>query len=368
MTPEELRAVVPATDEVAYFNTGASGPSPRPVVEAIREFAAYHAYESPGGEGMYEAGRRAEAAARAAVGRLLGTDADHVALAQSTTEAISLVATSLDWRPGDVVVRTDAEHPSGVVPWNRLVEARGVDVRVVEGDAGRFEAADFADAVDGARLVCLSAVTWNYGTRLPVAEIVEMAHDAGALVLLDAAQAPGQLPVDVGALGVDFLAGAGHKWLLGPWGAGYLYLRDSARRELEPLRAGPGGVEDLTAERPDFVDSARMFDLTTSPAAVYAGLEAAIDVVCDVGLDAVQSRIEALTDRLKAGIPRDRLLGPRAYETGLVPFAVDEPEAFVGRCADAGVVVRSIPEPACVRASVHAFNDESDVDRLLEHV
>lgn len=366
MTPEDLRAAIPATEAVTYFNTGASGPSPRPVVDAMADFAAYHAYESPGEEGMYAAGWEAETGAREAVGRLLGASPDHITLTQSTTAGINLVATSLDWQPGDVVVTTDAEHPSGRLPWARLADVRDVEVRVVEGDAGWFEPADFAAAVQGARLVCLSAVTWNYGTQLPVADVVKLAHDAGARVIVDAVQAPGQLPVDVDHWGADFVAGAGHKWLLGPWGAGFLYLRDEARRELNPLRIGGRGVDDPTAAHPAFKDSARMFDLTTSQAVVYRGLEAAIDTVLDVGLDAIQRRIRELTSRLQGGIPDDRLLSPPTAESGLVSFQVDDPEAFVERCADDDVIVRSIPAPECVRASVHAFNDESDVDRLLD--
>ncbi|MDZ7701734.1 MAG: aminotransferase class V-fold PLP-dependent enzyme [Halobacteriales archaeon] len=365
MDPEALRAAMPVTDDVAYFNTGASGPSPRPVVDAIADFAAYHAYDSPGGEGMYDAGWGAEADAREAVARLLGADSDDIALTQSTTAGINLVATGLDWQPGDVVVSTDAEHPSGRLPWARLADVRGVEHRVVTREDGRYSLEAFAEAIEGARLICLSAVTWNRGTRLPVEAVTELAHEAGATVLVDAVQAPGQLPVDVEAWGADFVAGAGHKWLLGPWGAGFLYLSEAGRRALDPLRIGPKGVQDPAAEHPEYHESARMFDLTTGQAAVYAGLEAAIDLHLDLGVDAVQDRIEHLTDRLKAGIPDDRLLSPREYETGLVSFRVDDPEAFEAACEDAGIVLRTIPDPECVRASVHAFNDESDVDRLL---
>ncbi len=368
MDPAALRAAMPVTDEVAYFNTGASGPSPRPVVEAIADFAAYHAYDSPAREGMYEAGWTAEADAREAVGRLLGTDAERIALTQSTTAAINLVATNVDWQPGDVVVSTEAEHPSGRLPWARLADVRGIEHRRIEGDAGQYDAESFGEAIEDARLVCLSAVTWNRGTRIPVGEVVERAHEAGAAVLVDAVQAPGQLPVDVEAWGADFVAGAGHKWLLGPWGAGFLYVSERGRRELDPLRVGPKGVEDPAAAEPEYDEGARMFDLTTGQAAVYAGLEAAIDLHLDIGTEAIQSRIEALTDRLKAGIPDDRLVSPREYETGLVSFRVDDPEAFVEACEADGVVLRTIPDPECVRASVHAFNDESEVDRLLAHV
>jgi selenocysteine lyase/cysteine desulfurase len=132
------------------------------------------------------------------------------------------VAGAIDWQPGDTVVYTDVEHPAGVLPWRRLADVRDIDVAVVEGERGHFTPADFVDAVSDARLVCLSAVSWNYGTRLPIEEVVELAHEADAMVLVDAVQAVGQLPVDVTEWGADCVATSAHKWPLGPWGSGVL--------------------------------------------------------------------------------------------------------------------------------------------------
>jgi selenocysteine lyase/cysteine desulfurase len=143
-------------------------------------------------------------------------------------DGINRIACALPWEPGDAVVRTDLEHPAGILPWQRLARQRDVEVRVVGSEAGRLDLDAYREAVDGAALVCLSALTWNYGTHLPVAELVDVAHDAGALVLVDAVQVPGQAPMDVGEWGADAVAAAGHKWLLGLWGAGFLYVEESA--------------------------------------------------------------------------------------------------------------------------------------------
>jgi selenocysteine lyase/cysteine desulfurase len=364
MDADTLRREIPVTEEVAYFNTGASGPSTRGAVEAVSEFQAYHEFEAPAGEGFYEAGFEAFESARGAVAGLLGADPADVTLTESTTHGINLIASSIDWEPGDTVVRTGVEHPSGRLPWERLRDTHGVEIEVVEGDRGRFDPGTFAAAMADARLVCLSAVAWNYGTRLPVQEVVEIAAGTDTLVLVDAVQAPGQYPVDVREWGADFVVASGHKWLLGPWGTGFLWTDPDARRALRPTWIGPRGVATMDAAGYEYVDAASMFELTTTPVAVYRGLEAAIETVESVGIGVIRDRIEDLTDRLKAGIEDGRLLGPRAYESGLVSVDVADPEGAVERLREAGIVVRSIPDPACVRASVHAFNTETEVDRL----
>jgi selenocysteine lyase/cysteine desulfurase len=364
MDPDALREDVPVTGEVAYFNTGASGPSTRSAVEAVSEFQAYHEFESPAGEGFYSAGFGAFEEVRETVAAFVGAAPEEVTLTESTTHGINLIASSIDWNPGDTVVRTGVEHPSGRLPWERLEDTHDIETEIVEGDRGRFDHEDFAAAMDDARLVCLSAVSWNYGTRLPVREVAEIGTETDTLVLVDAVQVPGQYPLDVAEWGADFVVGSGHKWLLGPWGTGFLWLSDAARRSLRPTWIGPRGVEDMAAEGYSYTDDAGMFELTTTPVAVYKGLEAAIETIESVGVGTVRNRIERLTDRLKTRVEDDRLLSPRAYESGLVSVDVADPKAAVERLREDGLVVRSIPDPACVRASVHAFNTREEVDRL----
>lgn len=368
MTPEDLRADLPVTESAAYFNTGASGPSPRRVVDAICEFQRYHEFEAPVGEGMYTAGWGTYEEARETVASFLDVDPTEIALTQSTAEGINIIAGSIDWSPGDVVVRTDIEHPAGTLPWDRLADTHGIEVEVVKGDNGRFSADDFVDVVDDARLVCLSSTAWNFGTTLPIGEITDVAHDAGALVLVDAVQSFGQLPVYPHEWGADFVAGSAHKWPLGPWGSGWLFVDEEARERLRPTRIGGHGVKAPTEPGYEYRESAAMFDLTTMPVAIYRGMQEAVEMIDDIGLATVQSRIERLTDRLKDGIPDDRLHSPSEYQSGLVSFAVDDPERFVEQVGEDDIVLRTIPSPECVRASVHAFNTADEVDALLEHI
>jgi selenocysteine lyase/cysteine desulfurase len=363
MEPETLRADIPALDEAVYLNTGASGPSPRRVVAAATAFQERHEYEAPAGDGPYAVAAGELEAARDAAASVLGADADRVALTHSTADGVSRVASALDWEPGDVVVRTDLEHPAGVVPWRLAAERHGVEVRVLETDRGRLELDDVTDAVADARLVCLSSISWNYGTRLRVGEVVDVAHDADAEVLVDAVQSVGQVPVDVTEWGADYVAAASHKWLLGPWGAGMLYVRDP--ESVTPGQASYASVTELTDDGLALQPTAGRFEVGTRSPAPHAGMREAVETMESVGLETVRSRVETLTDRLEDGLG-DRLVSPRSFESGLVAFDADDPEATVERLADQGIRVRTIPDPDAVRASVHVFNTESDVDALLD--
>ncbi|MEF8936882.1 aminotransferase class V-fold PLP-dependent enzyme [Halobacteriaceae archaeon SHR40] len=365
MDPETLRDEMPALSECRYLNTGASGPSPRPVVEAAAEFERHHQYRAPAEEGMYDPPMEALASAREAVASLLGTDAEHVALTDSTVEGINHVSTGIDWEQGDVVVRTDTEHPASVLPWQRMADLHGIETRVIDSERGRIDLDELADAVADARLLCVNSPTWNYGTRLPIEEIVEIAHDADTLVLVDAVQAPGQMALDVEEWGADFVAASGHKWLLGLWGSGFLYVSDDGMAELSPSRIGYFSVTDPSAEEYEFHPDARRFDLGTQSVSPYVGLEKAIETMQSIGLETIEGRIGRLTDRLKDGLG-DRLLSPQDSNTGLVTFAADEPEELVERLSAEGIKIRTLPEPHACRVSVHVFNTEEDVDLLLD--
>ncbi|MDS0475234.1 aminotransferase class V-fold PLP-dependent enzyme [Natrinema sp. 1APR25-10V2] len=366
MEPSDLRETMPALESSVYCNWGAGGPSPRRVVEAAESALEYHEYEAPAAEGMYPAAFDAYDEARAAVASLLGATPDEIALTQSTTDGINRVAGAFDWGDGDVVVRTDLEHSAGILPWQRLEREHGVDVRVLETENGRLDLEGATSALEDATLCCVSSLTWTHGTRLPIADLVEIAHDAGAMVLVDAVQSPGQVPVDVREWGADFVVAAGHKWLVGPFGAGFLYVRDGAERDRSPAAIGYRSVADENADDYRYAAGAGRFEVGTASPAPHAGLTEAIATLEEIGIDAIQRRIEALTDRLKDGVPDERLVSPRSYESGLVTIAVDDPEETVERLAEQGIVVRSLPYPEAIRASIHAYNSREDVDVLLE--
>lgn len=361
-----LRADVPALAETAYLNTGASGPSPRHVVDATSEFLEYHEYEAPTAEGMYAAAEDVYVETRAAVADLLGANPSEIALTQSTTDGINRVASAIDWDACDRIVRTDLEHAAGILPWERLADQHGVDVEVVETTDGRLDLDDVKEAIEGATLVNLSSISWNYGTRLPVEEVVDVAHDAGARVLVDAVQSPGQTSVDVREWGADFVAAAGHKWLLAPWGTGFLYVRDDVAHEFEPRQIGYRSVEEESATAYRYKPGAHRFEVGTTSPAPYVGLQAAIETLQGIGFETIEDRIHELTDYLTSRLGENRLLSPLTFESGLVTFEADDPESVVEHLAAQDVQIRSLPSPRAVRASVHAINTRKEIDALVE--
>jgi selenocysteine lyase/cysteine desulfurase len=238
---------------------------------------------------------------------------------------------------------------------------------VVETDHGRLDPDDVAAALDDdVRLVSLSATDWEYGCRLPVRAVTELAHDAGARVLVDAVQAVGQRPVDVREWGADFVAAAGHKWLLGPWGAGFLYVREGAEEWLTPRAIGYRGLASTDDGDYEYKPGAQRLEVATANPAPYAGLVEAIEATRAAGVENRAARIEELTGYLKSRLGDDQLLSPRAFHSGLVTVEVDDPQGTVDRLDDAGVKVRVIPSIDCLRASVHAFNTRDDLDRFVE--
>ncbi len=364
MTPTELREDIPALREDVYLNFGAHGPSPQYVVDAADEFTRSHEYDAVEND-PYETASQAFERTRETVASFVGADPDEIAFTESTTDGINAIANAIDWQPGDVVVRTDLEHPAGILPWQRL-EREGVEVRVVETADGRIDRDAFADAVEDATLVCFSAITWTHGTELPVADLVDIVHDAGAFALVDAVQVPGQTAMDVKSWGADAVAAAGHKWILSLWGGGFLYVDRDAAEELQPRSVGHRSVQASTADSFEFAAGARRFEVGTTNPASHVALREAIHVIDEVGVDSIEDRITRLSGRLADGVPDERLHSPATPESGLVTIDVADPDATVERLASDGIVVRSVPVPDAIRASVHAVNTEADVDRLLD--
>lgn len=365
MTPTELRADTPALHEDIYLNFGAHGPSPQYIVEAADEFVRSHEYETNTRNDPYEVAFDAYDRVRERVASFVGAGDDEIALMESTTAGINAVANAIDWEPGDIVVRTDLEHPAGMLPWQRL-EQTGGEVRVVETENGRVDLDAFAEAVADARLACFSAVTWTHGTQLPVGDLVDITHDADAFALVDAVQVPGQLPMDVGEWGADAVAAAGHKWLLGLWGGGFLYVDRNVADSLKPTTVGYRSVETPTADSYEFAAGARRFEVGSANPAPHVALAEAIEAIDEVGMDRIAARIRELAGQLTAGVPDDRLLSPVDPESGLVTIDVDDPKATVDRLASEGIVVRALPTPDAIRTSVHAVNTQAEVEQLLD--
>lgn len=360
---DELRASIPVCEEVAYFNTGATGPSPEFVLDAVDDWNRFHKTDVLVSGDAYETGFAAYEAIRERVAPFFGAEPSEIALTDSTGDGLSAVVAALDWEPGDVVVTTDLEHPAGDVPLARLREQYGVEVHVVETEAGRIDTDEFAEAVADAKLAVFSSLAWNYGTRLPVAELVEIADEAGAFTLVDAVQEPGQCPVDFAAWGADAVVGSGHKWLLGVWGSGVLYVDEDSVFDLTPTQVSYRSVTEPTGEYELKPEAAR-FELGTTAIGAHVGLTESVRLFESLGVETIREEILRLAARFTEQIPEERLVGPAEPETGLVTVDVADPEATVERLARENLSIRPLPHPDCVRVSVHAFNTAEEVDRL----
>src|SRR3954447_14533349 len=357
--PSALRAEFPVFERVSYLNAGTNGPVPRRATEAARDWLVGHAEEGRGGMPFFEAAIGVAEELRRRAAATLGCEEAELALTGSTTDGVNAVLSALELAPGDEVVTSDEEHPGILAPLNGLRARRGMSVRVVP-----FESV--ADAVTGdTRLVAVSHVSWRTGR---VVDHVAL-RATGVPVLLDGAQSLGAIPVDVRALGCDFYAASGQKWMCGPNGVGYLYVRGERIPELPAPWPWYSSVTDghHPLDSPLREDAAR-FDMAVVAPHNSAWALAALDVLEGPGLERSQRRALSLADRLAEVLSeRGLTLAPRGRST-LVSWQADDPEAQSERLFAEGIVVRHLPESSWVRASVGAWTAEEELERLTELV
>jgi L-cysteine/cystine lyase len=353
--PAAFRSEFPVLERAAFLNAGTDGPVAQRAADAARAQIERELTAGRAGRSHFEAIISLGTRLRDRLAVVLGCDPADVALTGSATDGMATVLSALPLGPGDEVLTSDEEHPGLLAPLEAVRRRAGFDVRFAPF-------ADLADAIGPAtKLVACSHVSWVGGR---VADTAALAA-SDALVLLDGAQGLGAVPVDVHALGCDFYAAAGQKWLCGPDGSGCLY----ARRELadELLPPWPSYMSLADASRPSELiphPGARRFDLGFS-GPLFAWSLAAAELLHEAGLDWVYERAATLAAELADTLrERGREVSPRGRST-LVSWRSDDPEGDVGRLAAADVVVRYLPGRGLVRASVGAWNDESDLERLV---
>jgi L-cysteine/cystine lyase len=352
--PSGLRSEFPVLAELAYLNAGTDGPLPARAAEAAR---AELDRELAEGRAMAHFERRGELgkALREAYARALRADPADVALTTSTTEGMGQIVMGMDLRPGDEILTSDEEHPG-------LQGALGAARDILGASIREVPFALLAEEVGPAtRLVACSHVSWATGALAPP----ELAR-IDVPVLFDGAQGLGAVDVNVTALGCDAYAGAGQKWLCGPDGSGALWVKPGFRSELAVSRRGYGNLEEANAGLDAVVhEDARCFDAPSLSAEALACSLAATKVLEDFGWPAVWERARTLAARLAEMLSeRGREPVPRGEST-LVSFPSPDPEAERAELAEQGVVIRNIPGRECLRASVGAWNDEGDLERLL---
>ena len=371
------RQQFPALDHKVYLNFGGQGPLPRPAREAID--SAYDQFDrvGPFSKALFEWLMPEQDRLRQAIARLLKTTPDRIALTESTIAGTNIPLWGLDWKAGDRLLLSDAEH-YGVWEIARALRDRfGIELDTCPLSRAHIDSSP-DDAVErvvrvletclhpSTRMVCLSHVLWNSGRILPLQEIARCCRERGILVLVDAAQSVGALPLDLPDLGVDFYAFTGHKWLCGPAGVGALYVSERGQASIQPTFTG--WCKTYSAGGAD------IFEVSTAGYPQRVGLRVALEVHEEFGsIDDRYQRQTRLSEYLWRNLQEIagvEVCDPRLPQTGLVPFCVAErdPEEMEMLLEERGIYVRSMAEPKSLRASVHYFTTEDELDRLLEAV
>lgn len=375
---------------LAYLDNAATTQKPRQVIDAVRRY--YETYNANPHRGAYDISMRVTEefeAVRDKVARFLGAaSAEEIVFTSGATDSINLVAMSYGETvvgPEDEILISVLEHHSNLLPWQRLARRTGARLRyLLPGEDGAIPLEEVEKKLTSkTKLVAVAHVSNVLGSVSPIRELTALAHERGAAVLLDAAQSAPHIPVDVGALDVDFLAFSGHK-LLSPAGIGVLYGKRGLLRAMEPLRLGGGIVEEVTQDSVRFMDAPWKFEAGTQNAEGVIGLGAAIDYLKAVGMPVIQEIEAQLTsyalEKLSA-IPGIELYGAArgAARAGILSFNVAgvHPHDTATILASHGVAVRAghhCAQPlmahlgvnATCRMSLYFYNTEEDVDRLAE--
>lgn len=372
--PGLRREDFPAFDRFTYLNTASAGLVPASVVAPAHEFEAELA--QAGTTGMDEDTEVGilEDARHAAAG-LLGADPDCIAIGTSFTEALCQVAWWL--RPGKNrnVVSTDADFPSVTYPWHRIAEDTGCEVRLTGllDDPAGFGVSKIAEQVDSATAaICISHVQYLTGHVLDLAELATLAHDNGALLIVDATQSAGQVPIDVAASGADVLIAGSYKWLCSTFGAAVCYLQPELLARFRPPLAGWRSTEhpySLDARWLPLASTARRMEYSTMSYSAAIALGRAIRYLSGLSLPDVAAHNAELASQLADGLAGlgATLLTPRdpARRAGTVAarFPGRDGEAVAGELTRRGVIVS--PRVGSARFSMHFYNSSDDVERAL---
>ena len=365
---------MPVANKWAYFDHACVAPIPQPAAVAIRKWCTESLED---GDVVWKGWEHQHEQLRQLTAKVINASEHEIALIPNTTFGINLVADGYAWQAGDNVVLPAHEFPSNLYPWMAL-ESRGVELRVVELDGDRVDPQRIAEACDErTRVVSASWIGYASGFRLNPADIAEVAHDHDALFFLDAIQGLGVFPLDVAEMGVDFMAADGHKWLLGPEGAGVFYCRRELLDRLRPMNLGWNSVKqgnDFSRVDLDIRDTARRYEGGTQNMVGFIGLNASLQLLHDFGLrhdcspiaDRVLEYAEevcAALETVGASIHRSEHANAKS---GIVSFELPGRDANLlkKKLAVAGVVISE--RGGRMRISAHCYNNQTDIDRLIE--
>lgn len=384
MDIEEIRRNIPALKESIFLNTAGIGPPPKAVTDEL--ITTFKALEE---KGRYyppllrEMHRRGEEA-REHTAALFGVEPAEICFCRCISGGINIVASGLGWQQGDEIVISDQEHPSGYLPWIRLVPKHGVVVKKLRLTNDRDLLLSKLEEMITPRtkLLCFSHATNKSGIRLPAEEIGQMAHQRGILVLYDGAQSAGQFPVNLREIDCDFYAVTSYKWLLGPYGVGVFYVKKELLPQVEATWLGSRSTKRLDFEGDEYElwDTARKYEFGARSIPLRIAFGKAVDFIAKVGPVRIEERVTELASYFKecllemSGVrinsPMDRELA-----TGIVNVSWEgiEPREVANRLWEGWKII-TVPtegrDPGLkgLRFSVAFFNTREELDTVLEGI
>ncbi|ODS38731.1 MAG: hypothetical protein A7316_07335 [Candidatus Altiarchaeales archaeon WOR_SM1_86-2] len=385
MDAKKIRGDFPILESgVIYMDNAATSLTPEQVVMAEQEYYRhYNANIHRGVHALSQISSQHYELVYEKVAKLIGSMPEEIVFTKNTTEGINLIARGLEWKKGDKVVVTIAEHHSNFLPWLRL-KRYGVDLEIVNcSNEGTFDVSDFENVVDEkTRVIALSSASNVLGSILPAEEIGKIAKDNDALFLIDAAQSVPHMETDIDRLNCDFLAFSGHK-MLASTGVGVLYVKKELQGMIEPLQLGGGSVQDVDIEGYTLKKSSRRFEAGTPPIAQIIGLGAAIDYLMDTGYENIEKHEKKLTKiALKGlnGIEGIEVYGPPAEKRiGVISFNIRnlDPHEVAFILSQRNIMMRSgyhccLPlmkflglNDGAVRASLYLYNTMEEVETFI---
>lgn len=379
---ERIRTDTPAVSRLAYLHNAGAALMPLTVVAAMKQHI-----DLESDIGGYAAADRESCrldAVYGSVARLLNAAPDEIALMENATVAWQMAFYALPFRAGDRILTAEAEYAANYVAFLQVARRTGAVIDIVPSDAsGELDVEALARMIDDrVKLIAMTWIPTNGGLVNPAAAVGRIARARGVPYLLDACQAVGQMQVDVEAIGCDMLSATGRKFLRGPRGTGFLYVRRSLLQQLEPPMIDHFAAPWVSRDRYQLRDDARRFETWENNYAARLGLGAAVDYALDIGLGPIERRCRLLADRLRNGL--GAISGITIRDLGRAPGAIvsftmegREADAVVSSAATAGITIGvSHPSstlidaeiralPPLVRASPHYYNTEAEIDRLI---
>lgn len=379
-----VRKDFPVLEEVIYLDSAATTQTPVPAVLAMNEY--FYKYAGNHGRGAHRLARETTNRyedARETVARFLNVEYQNTIFTKNTTESINMVANGINWEKGDHIITTIIEHHSNILPWIRL-RGLGIEVTVIEPDlTGIIDPKDIEDAMtDRTRLVAINHISNVFGSVQDVERITKIAHKGDAMVLIDGAQSAGHMPLDVGRLGCDFFATAGHKGLLGPQGTGVLCIKDPDR--IEPAYLGGGTVHAVTATGYELEPSPARFEAGTPNIPGVIGLGRAVEYVQEIGVEDIERHemhLARYTAKRLSEMPLVEVYGPEE-RAGVIPFNVkglnahdvamilDETKKICVRSGHhcAMPCIQFLGVEGAIRASFGLYNTQEEADIFIDSV